>query len=384
MVFKQVQRLKQNPDPVISLFFRKLNQNGSLPAYVLFGFILFTSAGVAAQDSKSRDNKIQDNKNQEKKAPVYNERTLDSIKMVFLRQAAVRIPAIRQANASVEVLGKTDIDAKLYGNDLFKGKAQVTRIRADVNLPIITFGKNTVTAAVNGLQQRFKITDVTSYSPLIPEFENSLNTTTLSFRLGLTRVDSLFNRPFLLSAGITAVTDEKAKQVRINYLALAAITLKRTATTSITVGLIGIIDPSSTLPAFPYFSYWHKFNNGMEFFADAPSKISVRKPVSTNGTLIFGTELTGTLAFLNAEKSFLPAQNIYTTTELKVGPAFEYRISRDIILGVQGGLLNTFNSWVLEKNAKRSDYILSNKLGATPYINFTVSVLPFIRGWRAK
>lgn len=302
----------------------------------------------------------------------------DSIKMGYLEEAGKRYPILRQAAISTEILSNTDVRSELNGGKFYEGKLRVRRTRANFSLPLAKWGKNSVSGSVNYLQQQFELSKGTSYLAQLPVYDQKVNKSVIGFSASFVRADSLFNRPVFYSASIAGYTDELNAIHRITYSGSISFPFKRTATTSLTLGLVAIIDPSSPVPAAPFVSYWHKFSeSGLELFIDMPSRLLVRKQLSQKSWVNLGTELNNSFAFFNFKSSILPENAMYSTLELKSGPSFEYLASKKLILGISGGVISTLSSRLFRRDDKPSDYFIKNKMGAAPYLNFSVSFLPF-------
>ena len=307
------------------------------------------------------------------------DKMMDSVKMSYLRQAAMRFPLLRQGGISKEIVGREEVKSDLYGNKLAESDVRISRIRANFNVPIISSGKNTIGASVGLLQQRFDFDQTKSFNPEYPVSDMKVDKTTINLSAFAARTGTLFNKPVTLSVNLSGLTDQMVSTFRLNMIAAASMTLKRTATTSYAVGLLVLIDPSAPTPVVPYFNYWHKFDNNWELFLDLPTRLALRKQVTKKASIAFGSELSGSTAFLDLKEPGLPQKNLYATLELKTGPTFEYLVSKSIILGVSGGLFSTVTSRVYDRSAKSDDYFIKNKMGTTPYINFSISILPFLK-----
>lgn len=301
----------------------------------------------------------------------------DSIKLEMLSQAAIRIPVLRQVNISTDIITNSDISSDLYGSPLFKGKAHTIRTAALFNIPVKSWGKNSVSASVSYFQQRLQITDVQSFSPTLSNEDLVFNKSTVGLTASFQRRDSLFNRPVYYSASISGLTNEVSSIKKISYLATAVFPLKQTATTRYSLGLVINIDPSLKVPAFLLFNYWHKFDHDLEFTFNMPSQVGFRKGISDRLWANLGTSLSGSVAFFNLNSPNLPQDANYTTIDLKTGAGIEYRLGKKILIGVNGGILSPLSSRAFERNESSSEYFIKNKVGAAPYINFSFAVLPF-------
>jgi len=301
----------------------------------------------------------------------------DSVQFARLTEAAIQNSILRQGAFSTEIVGSTTLDAKFNDNTLFKGKISMTRYRANFNLPVFQFGKNTVALSFAYLQQQIKINEVESFNPQLPMGDMTINRKTVTGTLSLVRIDSLFNKPVIFTANISGLSSKRSIQ-QVNLLGSITFVMKRTPTTSLSLGALIILDPTSPLPIVPQIYYSHQFKTGgLQLIVDLPRRGLVRKALSSKSFASFGTELSRTNAFLDIDNQFMPKVANYSTLELRTGPTYEYRISKKIMLTVNGGLFTPLTSELKDKGSSKS--FLSNKNGMSPYVDFSISILPFLK-----
>jgi len=307
-------------------------------------------------------------------------KTTDSLQMVYLSNAAIRYPLLRQGFVSSELLGRGSVAARLDGRELYKGEGQITRIKSVFNVPVLKFGKNSISSSFGYLQQHIDVDRVEAFNPQFPVADYNYNKSTISLTATFIRTDSLFGHPVVYSGGISGITDRLSKVQRFNYTGIISLNLKRTPITSYSIGAAVIFDPSSPSPFLPLFSYWHKFRSSdLELFVDVPSRILLRKQFSDKAWASFGTELMGTVAFFNLNKTVLPQDFTQTTIELKTGPTFEYLVSRKIIIGINGGLLTTASSRFFRKDDHPDEFFMKNNNSSVPFVSCSISFLPFLK-----
>lgn len=302
----------------------------------------------------------------------------DSVRTGMMEQAAIRNPVLRQLNISTDIIGNGNITSNVNGSPAFKGKANTVRTSAIFNIPLKSWGKNSVSASVSYFQQRLKVTDVQSFSPNLSNEDLDFNRSTIGLTASFLRRDSLFGRPVFYSASISGLTNDANSIKKISYLGTAIFPLKQTATTRYSLGLVVNIDPSLNVPAFLLFTYWHRFKNDLELNLSLPSKVELRKGISDKLWMTAGTSLSGSVAFLQLDRPNIPHDVNYTTLDLKNGIGAEYRIGKRFIFGLSGGLLVPISARAFERNQSSKDYFLNNKLSTTPYVNFGFSILPFL------
>jgi hypothetical protein len=314
-------------------------------------------------------------------SPDPRQKKIDSVKEAYLDGYAIRYPILRQGSISTDVIGSANTNSLLYGNPLFTGKVSIVREKANFNIPLTRWGKNSLVASINYINQHFDIDHVQSFNPRFPVQDSKFDKAAVGFSVSYSRADSLFNKAVIYSGTVSGFTDQLSAIQRVNYIGSIVFPLSHTATTSYTLGLVVIIDPSTPSPVLPVFSYWHKFQaSDLELYVDLPTRISLRKQLSPKSWASFGTELGGTFSFLSLNnQSIVPQDDTYSTLELKTGPTFEYMVSKKIIFGVTGGMFSTLTSRVFKRNTSANDYFIRNNNSSTPFVNFTISFLPFFR-----
>jgi hypothetical protein len=312
------------------------------------------------------------------KKPISKQKA-DSLKEVYETDLAIKYPLFRQGFLSTDVIGSGNTNAYLYGNPLFKGKIKIIREQGNFNIPLTMWGKNSLVGSVNFQNQHFDITPTQNYNSQFPLKYDSFDKAIVGFALTYTRRDSLFNQPVVYNGTISGYTDESSSVKKVNYQGTITFPLRHTATSSLSLGVAIIIDPSTPSPVLPVFYYWHKYDNNLELFVDIPQRISLRKQLGDNAWASFGTQISGSFLFFSLEEPTVPQNDTYATFELKTGPTFEYLVSKKVILGVSGGIFSTLTSRDFKQNTNPNDYFIRNSNSSVPYINFTVSFLPFFK-----
>lgn len=312
--------------------------------------------------------------------PLIRQRMIDSIKMAALSDYATRYPILRQGSISADILGARTMKGELNGRDLFEGKTNITRIRSNFKIPMAEWGKNTITGIISYQQIHFDTKNITSYDPGFSNANRNLTKATVGFTATFSRSDTIFNHPVTYSASVSGLTDELSSVKRVNYSGTVNVPLSRTATSSWSVGLAVIIDPSSVAPVVPFVSYWHKYKDAdLDLFVDLPYRVALRKRLSKKSWVFMGSELGGSLFFFDLNQPSLPRNNIYTSLDIKTGATLEYLLTRKLVFGVSGGIYTTAQARMFDHSAKPNDYFFRTSNGSTPYIGFSLSFLPFLK-----
>ena len=313
---------------------------------------------------------------------VRRQKMVDSITMSYYRQAALIYPILRQVSLSTEMVGKSKVHSKLHDEDLYKADASIIRYRANVTMPVWQNRKNIISGSFNYLGQHAKLDNGINYNPSLPINQKSTDGTTLNLIASYTRRDSLFNMPVSLSFSASALTDGQFNQVRMTYGGTVAFTLKQTAGTNLVVGLTVTADPASPVPLIPFMSYAHRFaDRKTALFVDLPQRIMLRRAISTRSSLSLASQLGSSLFFINAQNALIPSENLFTTLDIKSGLQYEYLAGKYVVLGINGGLWSTVQSRVFEKSETSNHYFVANKSNSAPFVQFSVSILPFVKGF---
>jgi hypothetical protein len=312
-------------------------------------------------------------------AELYRKRMMDSIKMVYLTEAAIRNPALRQITVSTDLVSRTRVDTKLYGNKVLDGEMSQVRTTALINVPVKSWKKNSISTSFSLFNQYFDVNQITSPLPdSVKDPHGYRNKLTVGFTASYVRVDSLFGRRVIYTSSITALTGDASSIQKISFLGGVFFTLKQTRVTSISAGVIVNIDPASTIPVLPYFSYRHQFKSNVELNISLPQMITLRKPLSKNCWVSLGTAIAGSVAFDQTTRQGIPGNINYSGIDLKTGGGVECRFGKIFMIGLNAGMMTPVMSRFYERGKNSRDYFVSNKINSTPFLNVTVSVLPFL------
>ena len=254
------------------------------------------------------------------------------------------------------------------------------RLKANFNVPISSWGKNSINGSVNYLRQHLAFAENPTNATSLPSADYTRSTIGIS--AVFSRRDSLFKRPVMYSAGISAFTNELSSIRRISYTGTIIFPLKQTANTITNVGVLLIVSPNSTIPVL-YFGYWHKFTNSpLELNIDLPSNVALRMPFSSKAWATVGTAIDPSLTFLTYETPTSSIDLVHNVLDLKTSLSIEHIIGKKMIFGVRGGVINNITSRVQKNTAKMKDYLIDNKSSAVPFVNFSISFLPFLKSVR--
>lgn len=295
-----------------------------------------------------------------------------------MSEAALRDPFLRQGAVSVDFMPSSTINSYLNGKKIFTGKIRQQRTNVLFNTPISTWGKNSLRASVSYSLSQMSLKDVQLLDPNLQGIDDkNYHYSTVGLGLGYVHVDSLFGHPIILMTNIFGMTNKASSMQKISYLGGFVFTLKQTADMRSSIGLMVNIDPSIKVPILPAYTYWRRYKSGWELNINLPQRASVFKKLSKNLYFNAYEALTGSVSFLESKQPNIPQDINYSTIDLKSGIGFDYRIGKYFLLGANTGLFTPIQNRAFDKNKSASDYFLRNKIKTTPFVNLTLSVLPF-------
>ena len=223
-----------------------------------------------------------------------------------------------------------------------------------------------------------ELNKITNYDPTLPVGTTQVHSTLINPSLAFTRVDSLFNRPIVYAATTSVLVDPVTGQHRFTGTGVATLTVRRTANSAFSVGLLGLVDPSLPVPIIPFISYWHQFKSGLKFSLD-PSGIALRKEWNKRNSISLANTLGGNLSLYKRDIVNLPIEHAFSTLEMKSGVVYEHLMTRKMVISLSAGVRSTFTSKVLEGNSNTDEFI-KNTQPPVPYVRVGISMLPFWKG----
>ncbi|UTX49917.1 DUF6268 family outer membrane beta-barrel protein [Chryseobacterium sp. MA9] len=298
----------------------------------------------------------------------------DSIPLKVRAFFADKIPQARNFNLEYTLVSPSSFSSQLQGKDLPDNKVKsFQQLKADAN---IYFIKNRSWLLSTALSYRY--TSIRNENPVIPGIEADENFHYHSEAINLTYFSRLLKKTAIYSASISTDGSDQHFE-RIRGLITASLILKATPKIKMTLGLAGIIDPSTQIPVLPIFTYENRFNNGWVLDVLLPKKVLVRKDISSNGRVSLGTEMDNT-SFYTYRKN-----NTYEFRQvaLNSGVIYEHNLGGNFIGTFKTGLRANINSRAFNKQESFNDYIWKGTYKPSFYFNAGISYNPFERR-RAK
>ncbi|RZJ34625.1 MAG: hypothetical protein EOO51_09150 [Flavobacterium sp.] len=291
-----------------------------------------------------------------------------------------KFPTTRVFDVQYELLGPTKYDTELFGQPYEKGKIE-SQSRVKIASNIVVF---------KAANQRFFITNSLRYKYENYQFSDIRNIPAATFQnrpdqhfhylsesVSATYFSTLFKKPVIYNASATVDGNEKKAQ-RVKGLVSATIVLKKTERTTITIGGVALIDPSSILPFAPVFTYEHQFRESpWKIDIIIPQRILVKRPLLVNGRLSIGTELNSDNFYIRFDNDLLRGDYELNQLELKSGITYEYNFLKNFIGTFKAGINNAIATRITERGRKTSEYVVENNQGGQAYFNFGLSYNPF-------
>ncbi len=310
---------------------------------------------------------------------VTSAQNTDSLKKETQEFIIEKFPSTRFVDLQFETFGSRNFDSKLFGGNFQSGiVTNEFRFKLAINIPVVKKKNYIITTSLRYKYDYFKLNDVAFTGQYVPvKQQNEMGFNYLSAAGSFTYFSRLFGKPVIYNATLNADGNEKGVQ-RVKGLLAGSIILKRTMHTTITVGLIGLIDPTAISPVLPSFTWKQGFSNS-QWVLDLilPQHLMVQRPLFKNGRLSIGSELLAEGFYVKPGESFLPATYELSQLEIRSGAMYEQKLYNKLILTVKGGIANTVLSRLYQKNASFSDYIYKNSQNGTVYLNIGVSFVPF-------
>lgn len=289
-----------------------------------------------------------------------------------------RFPSTRLFDVQYQQYLPTDFDSELFDAPFEKGEIKNhNRLSVSANLPIIMKPKWNITTSLRYRYESFETSDVASrIDNTAPLYDRKDDFHYLSGALSFTYFSKLFNKPFIYNASVIVDGTEKDAE-RIKGFFGATLILKKTERTTIGVGLIVLVDPTSPVPAAPTFMMEHKFENSpWTFDFILPQRLMFKRELFKDGRLSLGSELNANGFYTYVNQPGFAKVYDYRVLEINSGLTYEHCFGKSIIASFRAGFANVFNSRISERGENTNDYIYSSKQEGTGYFSLGFSFNP--------
>ncbi|MDR2269490.1 MAG: hypothetical protein LBF27_01175 [Sphingobacterium sp.] len=333
-----------------------------------FKYLLLLIPSALAIDSNAQTGSNADQK-----------RIADSTLNLYRREAAFRTPTLRQVVISTDLISSSKVKSELLGTPLLEGKLKQIRMNALVNLPLKRWGKNSLSSSFSMSRQHFELTDIKALQPQTSTANSKTDKLAVGFSINYTRLDSLFGTQVVYMASMSGLTGRGDAIQRLNWLGGVMFTLTQQADRSSSIGFLINIDPSINVPFVPVYTYWRKYQNNIELNINLPEQVSLRKPLGNTMAATLGTSFSGSYSFFKFDQPGIPNYANFSSLELKTGLGIEKRFGKIVMFGLNAGILSPIQSRMFGTSEQSKKYFVKNDLKSSSYLNFTLSLLPFIK-----
>lgn len=179
-------------------------------------------------------------------------------------------------------------------------------------------------------------------------------------------------------SGAVVVDGSEKNFERVKGLVTATMILKANLKTKMTLGLVGIVDPSAQIPVIPTFSYEHKFRGNWVLDAVLPQRLLLKKEVFDNGRISLGGELDGTGLYIYQFNGSSETHE-FRQIEINMGAIYEHYFGGSFIGTVKTGFKSITSARVFEKSKSFDNYLFEVKPNGAMYLNLGVSFNPFAK-----
>jgi hypothetical protein len=304
----------------------------------------------------------------------------DSLQKRAALEIKEKFPQARLLNIEYGQSLSRDFNSDLLEQAYNEGKIKSQNaIKVAANVPLYRTRKWSLTASANYQYNQFEFENVQNSTTKIFEQNGKEDFHNLSGALSSTYFSSLFKIPVIYNASVIVDGNDKNAE-RVKGFLGATLIIKRTERTTMTVGAIAFIDPTSQIPFFPTFSVNHKFKNSpWEVDFILPQRLLLRRFVGENGRFSIGSTFGSTGFYVNVDSPNFADVYQYSQLELKSGVMYEHRINDFLVGTVQGGFQNFISNRLTEKGEYNKDFIYKNKQNGTGYFNVGLSIDPFVK-----
>ncbi len=309
------------------------------------------------------------------------QKSQDSLRQNAVQRIKEKFPETRLFNFEYNQSMDRSFTSELYDQGFQEGDIKSQRnFIASANIPVYRTQKWSYTASLFYQFSEFEFENIENPSAMpFLERNGTVNYHNFSAALSSTYFSILFNKPVIFNASIIADANEKSFG-RFKGLLGFTFIMKQTEQTTITLGAIGFLDPTSQIPFTPTFGYNHRFKNSKwELDFIVPQRLLLRRPIGENGRISLGSSLGYSEFYIDINDQAYGTDFSYSQIEVKTKIMYEHRINDYLIATFQGGLQSFISNRATEKGEPAKDFIYENKQDATGYFQMGISIDPFAK-----
>jgi hypothetical protein len=294
------------------------------------------------------------------------------------QELAMRYPGLRQFNVVTSIYGNADFDAKNNDQEFVRGKMKTLRTSAFFNTPSVQWAGNSLSATLFYTYTSIELKDNINYLPEPQVRPIKSDKSTIDLALNYSRSDSIFHHPIIYSLIVNFISDNLSSVRRFNFNGSVSLPVIRKRNTSLSIGALLLIDPSSPSPVLPIVNYYHQFTaSGIELIVDIPTGVNIKKQIARNAWVLVGSNQNSYSTFYDNYGGLLNGKASYNTIEVRSGLSFEYLFAKKLVLGLGSGINNTVSSRLFRAGENFKSASVISKVQSAPYVNLSLSLLPF-------
>ena len=291
-------------------------------------------------------------------------------------------PKLRPFILQYQQYGSSDFTTNFKGNPMSKGEGWMHHnFKAFASYPFLIKKKWIFSSTVNYEYFDFQANDIKTTNQSIPvqkKKEFSIHDVTLT--LSAMYMDSLWNKPLYITNSVIFDSKNFSSVERVRFMSSAALVLKKTEQTTISAGLVLIVDKTVQIPVIPTFSYSHSFSESpWEVDLLLPSRLYFRRQSGNSGWLTVGAEISGSSYFQSNNNLNFTDTFEHRFNSIAFCGIYEHRINPWLMAGVKAGMNQLLSSKISKKGASSQDYILDSSQNVAPFINFSLSIAPVLK-----
>ena len=298
--------------------------------------------------------------------------TLSVTPVSFSKSLAEKFSETRILNVEYGNFGPYDFKSKLLGQELGQERLEVQQnVKTNINIPVLQKQKWRFTVSQFYHFQNASVENYEQGDEKLHYFKSALS---------LTYFSSLFKKPVIYNASVLG--DASSEHFgRLQGLVSAIMVLKRSKKESLNIGLLGRLDPTAQIPAFPIVTYTRSiFNNAWRLDVVLPSRLMLQTRLTQNGRLSIGSEFE-TSNFYIYTGGLVDNANDFEFRQfgVKSGLVYVHLIKDKIVLTGRLGVMNVFQSGMTVKGEtfKEDNFVMEFEPKPSGYFSLGISFNPF-------
>lgn len=268
-----------------------------------------------------------------------------------------RFPSSRTIDVQYNLTGDSKLKSK--GGKLgANGQLQdLQSVRVNANIPFLVIKKKLIFALNGAYNRSFGRWIASPEQQQQVATSKDINLAYWSAGVNSIYITELDGRPLIFSGSFISDGDKRDLHA-MRGLMTAFWTLKSNEKTKLSLGLVGIIDRMSPIPALPVVSYERHLGPSpwtLELFF--PQKFMLERKLGDDSQLFLGAEIDTDRNYYKLSSENLDGVYVLGQASINSGVTFERRFFNHVYLSLKAGLSSPLESRFVEKNHKVSDYI---------------------------